>query len=205
MLKKIEILNIDDNNTPKFVKNIAVKYQREGGPLKTWEMVTRHTSVHAMVFNKTTDEFLLVKQYRIPVLLDDMQYESISEPGIVYEACAGLIDSDEAADVIMQHEILEELGYSVELDQIDLIRVLKSSVGLSGQEALAFIVEVTEDQRVSDGGGLPDEDIEVVRIPYEEIFDFIYDPDKSTDAITVFLAMAAYAMVTRDKKAIEIK
>lgn len=204
MLKPIEILDVIPNEEPKFVENIAVVYQREGGPVKTWEMVTRHPSVHAMVYNKTTDEFILVKQVRIPVLLDDLQYD-IENPGIVYEACAGLIDSELSAPVIMQNEILEELGYAVELDQIQLIRILKSSVGLSGQEALAFVVEVTEDQRVNDGGGLPGEDIEVVRIPYDQIFDLVYDPDYPTDAITVFLAMVAAGIVTRDEKVTEQK
>ena len=193
MLKKVEIIDIVANEQPKFVESITVKYQREGEAVRSWEMVKRHASVHAMVYNKTTDEFLLVKQYRIPVLLNDYD-EELAEPGVVYEACAGLIDSDSEIDVIVQNEILEELGYAIELDQIIPVKFLKSSVGLSGADALCFYVEVTEDQRVSAGGGLPGEDIEVVRIPYDELFEFIYDAETTTDAVTMFLAMHGYSM-----------
>ncbi len=201
MLKPVNVIEVVENTTPKFVESITVKYQREGEAVRSWEMVKRHPSVHVMVYNKTTDEFLVVKQYRIPVLLNsiDEMSEGSYVPGVVYEACAGLIDSDHDADVIVQNEILEELGYSVRLDQILPVRFLKSSVGLSGVDALTFYAEVTEDQKVNAGGGLENEDIEVVRIPCEEIFDFIYDPEITTDAITMFLAMHAYTMASISK------
>ena len=201
MLKKVIIHDVIPNSNPKFVETIAVKYQREGGPIKTWEMVTRHASVHVMVYNKTTSEFLLVKQFRVPVFVSNNGLEE--NPGYVYEACAGLIDSESTPEEIVQNEVLEELGYKIELDQITPVRYLKSSVGLSGNDTFTYYVELSEDQRVNDGGGLPDEDIEVIRVPYENIFDFIYDPTITTDAITIFLAMHGYAVATVDNKKIK--
>jgi UDP-sugar diphosphatase len=183
MLKKISILNISSNDNPKFIKNhiVTAKRENESEPIK-WEMIESHDAVHIVVYDISSDEFLLVKQVRIPVLINDAPTR-----GEVYEACAGIIDKECSTKQIAKEEILEELGYDVDLKDIHFIRTLKSAVGISGRESHTFYAEVTSKDKVSEGGGIESEDIEVIRIPLDKIYDWMYSSETITDAITLFL------------------
>lgn len=192
MLKPVEIISITPNDTPKFVKTQFVKAKRPDREFG-WEMIKSHDSAHAMVYNKTTDEILLVKQVRIPVLVNNP-----GTNGQVYEACAGLVDKDIPINEIVREEILEELGYDIPVEKIEFIKTLKSSVGTVGTNAHTFYAEITEDERVNDGGGLETEDIEVVRIPATEITEWMYNSETTTDAITMFLVH--YYLVMKKNK-----
>ena len=185
MLKKVKILNVTELENPKFVKTQLVEAQREGEKESFyWEMIKSHDSVHVVVFNLTTQEFLLVKQARIPVLVNDPQTTFITE------ACAGLVDKDVPLDQIVKEEIEEEIGYKAHLENIKFYKTVKSSVGTQGVNAHLFYAEVTEDQKVSDGGGLPEEDIEVLRISIDDMGEFMLDA--VTDSVTLLLVNLYY-------------
>ncbi len=177
-MKKVIIKSVEENKSPRFVKTNFVTAEREGVEF-TWETVKSHDSVHVMVFNCTTNEVLLVKQVRIPVLVNG------SKDGIMYEACAGIVDKDLPLSYVVKEEILEELGYDVDVSNIDYIRSLRHSVGTNGSTGYLFYATTTESEKVSEGGGIHDEDIEVVRIPLSEVDEFISNVE--TDAVTMFL------------------
>jgi UDP-sugar diphosphatase len=88
---------------------------------------------------------------------------------------------------IAQEEVFEEVGYSIDIDDFVFIRDLRSNVGQSGSKASCFYVPVTEADRVNYGGGLDDEDIEIVRVPYEELETFLFNAP-NIDAMTMFLS-----------------
>ncbi len=182
-LQQVTILQAEANENPKFIKTESLKCQRglDGEPFY-WEAIKSHDSVHVLVVNTTTKEVIVVEQVRVPVLSNDS-----SNRGIVTEACAGLVDKDASIQQIAKEEILEECGYDVPLMNVELLKSLKSSVGTSGTNSHAFIAEVTEDMRVSDGGGLESEDINVVRIPFDEVDEYFFESNRHTDAITMFL------------------
>lgn len=184
-MKKVKIISVEENKTPKFVKTNLIKAEREGEEI-TWESVKGHDSVHVIVDNTTTKEILLVKQVRIPVLVNDARND-----GIVFEACAGLVDKDKSLLQIVQEEIVEELGYNAKIANISFIKTLKSSVGKIGSNSSMYFATVTEDEKVSDGGGIHGEDIEVVRIPYDEVEAWMFEEKSGidTDAATMFLMM----------------
>lgn len=184
-MKKVKIISVEENKTPKFVKTNLIKAEREGEEI-TWESVKGHDSVHVIVDNTTTKEILLVKQVRIPVLVNDARND-----GIVFEACAGLVDKDKSLLQIVQEEIVEELGYNAKIANIAFIKTLKSSVGKIGSNSSMYFATVTEDEKVSDGGGIHGEDIEVVRIPYDEVEAWMFEEKSGidTDAATMFLMM----------------
>lgn len=189
MLKPVDIIDVTDNANPKFVKTQLVTYERDGVQ-RPWEMIKSHDSVHVMVYNLTTREFLLVKQVRVPVLFNNPDTD-----GAVVEACAGLVDKDTSIIQIAKEEILEELGYDVPLKQIEFVKELKSSVGTAGTSSHTFVATVTEDQKVSEGGGLDGEDIEVIRVNIDKVQDFIFAPTTLTDAVTMFLVNYYYSML----------
>jgi UDP-sugar diphosphatase len=179
MLKNVTIENVVPNDAPRFVKTELVEAKRAG---KTffWEKIKSHDSVHVIVYNLTTREFIFVKQVRVPVLVNNPDTD-----GAVIEACAGLVDKDTSTQQIAKEEILEELGYDVHTSDVHFIKTLKSSVGTSGTNAHLFYAEVNEAEKVSEGGGLDTEDIEVVRVSIDEVEDFIFEA--TTDAVTMFL------------------
>jgi len=180
-MKKVKIVSVEDNENPKFVKTELVTAERDGIPF-FWERIKSHDSVHVLIDNVQTGEIIVVEQVRVPVLCNDD-----SQDGRVTEACAGLVDKDADIIQIVKEEIEEECGYDTPLDNIQPLRVLKSSVGTAGTVSHTYIAEVTEDMKVSEGGGLESEDINVIRIPYDEVDEYFFESEKHTDAVTMFL------------------
>lgn len=178
MLKDVKILREEENSSPVYVKTKLVTAERDGKEFK-WEVIESHDSVHVLVNNTETRELMFVSQVRVPVLLKDGS-------GVTIECCAGLVDKDADVVQIAKEEILEELGYDVSIDEITPFRTYRSSVGTQGSTCYTFFADVDESMKVSEGGGLDNEDIEVVRIPYDDVLDFLYN-FKNTDATTLML------------------
>lgn len=180
----ISIINIEDNHNPKFLKTKVINYFHKNNPneILKWEILESHSTVHIIVDNIETKEILLVKQKRIPVLLKDK-----SQDGFCIETCAGLIDKiGKEPLIIAQEEIEEELGYFVDSNRIQLIKQAKSGLGSSGNDIYYYSAQVTESDKISNGGGIDNENIEVFRLKYENITDFI-NSNLHTDSTTLFL------------------
>lgn len=180
-MKKIEITSISSNESPKYVKTQLVVAEREDGFQINWEMVNSHDSVHILVQNTDTRELLLVKQIRIPVLVNDD-----SNAGEVFELCAGIIDKDIPLIEIAKEEVLEELGYDIPVSNVRFMRNIKNGVGSAGRTSSLFHAIIEEQHKVSEGGGLENEDIEIIRIGYDDVQSFLENHDIHTDAITLF-------------------
>ena len=75
----------------------------------------------------------------------------------------------------MQEEILEECGYAIPLQNITKITEFYSSVGFAGSKQTLFFATLNEKYRQNNGGGIDDENIEVVFIPKNEAYNFILD------------------------------
>ena len=98
-----------------------------------------------------------------------------TEIGYTFELCAGITDKDKPLNVIMQEEILEECGYAIPLQNITKITEFYSSVGFAGSKQTLFFATLNEKYRQNNGGGIDDENIEVVFIPKNEAYNFILD------------------------------
>lgn len=180
----INIINIEDNHNPKFLKTKVINYFHKNNPneILKWEILESHSTVHIIVDNIETKEILLVKQKRIPVLLKDK-----SQDGFCIETCAGLIDKEGKSPLtIAKEEVEEELGYLVNESDISLIKQAKSGLGTSGNDIYYYSVQVTEQNKINNGGGTENENIEVYRLKYEDIQNFIAS-DIHTDSTTLFL------------------
>ena len=139
-----------------------------------------------MIDNKEAGCLVLVKQVRIPVLCNDS-----SKDGIVVEACAGLVDKDKSIEEIAREEVLEECGFDVNINDVRFVKTLKSSVGTAGTNAHLFFVDVDNSCKVSDGGGIDGEDIEIFELPYEDVTEFIFTSNHyDSDAVTHFFLSA---------------
>jgi len=151
----------------KFIKTAFVTY-RQNGVEKTWELVEAHDSVAILIYHIEKESFILVKQFRPPVY-------NRGGDGITVEMCAGIIDKNISLEQIAKEEIEEECGYSVPLDSLQRITKVLSAVGTSGSSQVIYYVEVDESMRISDGGGIETEEIEVIELPISEAKIFMYD------------------------------
>ncbi len=154
-----------------FVKTKRMHYAQKGVP-KVWDMVEVHDSVAVLLYHKEEKAFVLVKQFRPPVYLNN-------DNGYTYELCAGIIDKEVSLEQIVKEEIDEECGFNVPLDAIERLTSFYTAVGFAGSRQTLYYCELDEGMKEHEGGGIHVEDIEVVYLPVSEAKHFITDESKA--------------------------
>ena len=165
-MAKIDSITTLEN--PLFIKPIKINYTLKGEQ-KEWEAVISHDSVSILLWHKEKDAFVIVKQLRPPVL------HSNKRDGMMHELCAGIVDKNASNIQIAKEEIFEECGYDVPVEQLEKVSSFYTSVGISGASQTLYYAELDESMKAHDGGGLIEEDIEVVYLPREEAKAFMFD------------------------------
>jgi UDP-sugar diphosphatase len=154
-----------------FVKPKRIHYS-QAGVSKVWDMVEVHDSVAILLYHEEHDSLIIVKQFRPPVYLKN-------KVGYTYELCAGIVDKEKSLVEIAHEEIHEECGYMVPLEQIERVTSFYTAVGFAGSVQTLYAARVNESMRVSEGGGVDVELIEVVEIPLNEAKKFVLDETKA--------------------------
>lgn len=112
-----------------------------------------------LLYNKVQGTVVLTRQFRMPTYLNG------NETGMMIEACAGLLEEDNAEDCIRK-ETEEETGYKIK----EVRKIFESymSPGSVTEILHFFVAEYEKDMKVNDGGGTDEEeDIQVLEIPFE--------------------------------------
>jgi UDP-sugar diphosphatase len=91
------------------------------------------------------------------------------------ELCAGIVDKEMSLQQIAQEEIEEECGYVVTLDNVKKLTSFYTSVGFAGSRQTLYYTEVDASMKVSEGGGVDGELIEVITLPVKEAKSMMYD------------------------------
>lgn len=138
------------------VDEATVSYEKLDGsmskPVKR-QSQERGDSVAVLLLDRSTQELILVRQFRYPMLRH-------GEPWLL-EMVAGMIDESETPEIAARREVFEE----VRAEPLDLqpIGSFYGSPGGLSEKIYLFYAEV---ERLPDGidGGLEEEDIEIVRI-----------------------------------------
>jgi len=159
---------ISELTEPKFIRPLKLTYTLNGTQ-REWEAVESHNSVAILLYHKEKDAFVVVKQLRPAVLY------ATQKDGYMYELCAGIIDKNKSDKEIAKEEILEECGYDVPLEQIEKITTFYTSVGISGTAQTLYFSELDDSMCINKGGGLEDENIEVLYIAREEAKAFMFN------------------------------
>jgi len=167
MENRIENFTLNPLIDPKFISTSLAKYE-QNGIAKNWEVVQAHDSVAILLYHRECNSFILVKQFRPAVYVNNSD-------GMSLELCAGIVDKDMSLQQIAQEEIEEECGYVVSLDHVQKITSFYTSVGFAGSRQTLYYAEVDESMKVSEGGGVDGELIEVVSLVVEEAEALIYD------------------------------
>ncbi len=166
----IKIQRLSECDNPKFIKPKRIFYTQEGKE-KSWEILQTHDSVAILLFDMQKEVFILVKQFRPAIYVRNGD-------GYTYELCAGLIDKEKDIVTIAKEEIFEECGYDVAQKDIYKISSFYTAVGFAGGKQTLFFAEIDDSMRVHEGGGIDDENIEVISLPFAEARDFMYDENK---------------------------
>ncbi|MCK5853991.1 MAG: NUDIX domain-containing protein [Sulfurovaceae bacterium] len=182
MENRIEEFKLQALTNPKFIESALVTY-KQNGIEKSWEVVKAHDSVAILIYHKEHHSFILVKQFRPAV------YMGGTQDGMTIELCAGIVDKNLTLNEIAMEEIEEECGYAVPLESIERVTMVNNAVGFAGSIQTIFYVEVDESMRVSEGGGIDAEMIEVIELPINQAKAFIFDESiaKTTGLLFAFM------------------
>ena len=172
MINIIENLEISELKDTKFIHPVKVTYS-QNGKNKTWEAVRSHNSVAVLLYHTQKNAFLLVKQFRAPVFLND------NSKTFTYELCAGLVDKNKSLEEIVKEEIDEECGYEVKIEDIQKVTSFFTNVGISGGCQHLFFAKINESMKIHQGGGINDEQIELHFLPLEQCDELIFDESKA--------------------------
>jgi UDP-sugar diphosphatase len=167
MEKQIKHFKLQPLVNAKFISTAFATYEQEGIQ-KSWEIVEAHDSVAILLYHKEKRSFVLVKQFRPAVYLNN-------DHGMTIELCAGIVDKELSLVEIAKEEVEEECGYDIPLSNIQKITSFHTSVGFAGSKQTLYFAEVEESMKVSEGGGVDHEQIEVAYLPIDEAKKFLYD------------------------------
>ena len=144
------------------LNKVTYEYQKKNGEWETQsrEAYDRGNGATILLYNKMQKTVVLTRQFRLPTYING------NNSGMMIEACAGLLDEDNAEDCIRK-ETEEETGYKV--SKVEKIFESYMSPGSVTELLHFFIAEYTPGMKVNKGGGLAEEQeyIEVLELPFE--------------------------------------
>jgi nudix-type nucleoside diphosphatase (YffH/AdpP family) len=162
-IQKVETLSDDWY----VLKKTTFDYQRKDG---TWQTQSRETydrgnGATILLYNRSRKTVILTRQFRFPAYVNN-------HPGLLIEACAGLLDENNAEECI-RRETEEETGYR--LKHVTKIFEAFMSPGSVTERLFFFVAEYSDDDKLTDGGGLKSdgEDIDVLELPFDEALTMI--------------------------------
>jgi nudix-type nucleoside diphosphatase (YffH/AdpP family) len=129
----------------------------------------RGDSVAVLLFNRDRRAVVLVEQFKAPTLIARRRDDPATTDGWLVEPLAGMIDTGEAPEAAAIRETLEETGYRIR--EPELIGRFFVSPGGTSERVFLYFAEVGDADRVGMGGGIDDEDIKVLEIGLEELFE----------------------------------
>lgn len=156
-MKKYEIVDRETVCEGRFLRCVKITYQDREGTRRQWEAVERLNCEGIVAVVPVTDEgeMILIRQFRPPVNND------------VVEFPAGLNDRGESGEEAASRELLEETGYEAK----EMIFLAKGP--LSSGSSREILTLYLAKGLVFKGVGQQDEteDIEVIRVPTERIYE----------------------------------
>lgn len=121
------------------------------------EVYDRGNGATILLYNRDKNSVVLTRQFRIATWVNG------NEDGMLIEACAGLLDDDLPEDCIRK-EAIEETGYAV--GEVEKLFAAYMSPGGVTELIHFFAAEYNDSLRDNAGGGVEDEDIDVLEIAF---------------------------------------
>lgn len=150
------------------LRKISYEYTKKDGSrhVQSREAYDRGNGATILLYNIEKRTIILTKQFRIPTFVNG------NETGMLIEACAGLLDKDNAEDCI-RRETEEETGYKIK----DVRKIFEAymSPGSVTEILYFFIAEYSNEMKLNDGGGVlhEEENIEVLELDIDKAMDMV--------------------------------
>jgi GDP-mannose pyrophosphatase NudK len=143
------------------LRKVTFRLRKRDG---SWEVQSREAydrgnGATILLYDRERRTVVLTQQFRLPT------YVNGNASGMLIEACAGLLDKDDPETCIAR-EAFEETGYDIRNPR----KVMQAymSPGSVTEILHFFVAEYSRTQRVSDGGGVEEEDIEVMELAFDD-------------------------------------
>ena len=167
------------------LKKVTFDYQMDLNDSETQvrEVYDRGNGAVILLYNSAKKTVVLTRQFRLPTYLNG------NRSGMVIEACAGLLDTENPEECIIR-ETEEETGYR--LSSVKKVFQSYMSPGSVTEILDFFIGEYDSEMKVSEGGGLAEEheNIEVLEYSFDEAYQMIASGEIN-DAKTIMLLQYA--------------
>lgn len=148
------------------LRNVTYDLTRSNGEVirHKREVYDRGNGATILLYNREKKSVVLIRQFRVATWVNG------NLEGRLIETCAGLLDDDEP-EVCIRKEAVEETGFAVG----DVRKVFELYMSPGGVTEIVhfFIAEYSEAQRTSAGGGVEDEDIEVLELLFAQALTMI--------------------------------
>lgn len=182
-IRKLEKTVLSDNWYT--LNKYSYEYQNASGEWEHQEREAydRGNGSTILLYNKSKGTVILTRQFRLP------SYVNGNSDGMLIEACAGLLDQDDAENCIKK-ETEEETGFR--LENVEKIYEAYMSPGSVTEILYFFIAEYDDRMKVSSGGGLAEEqeNIEVLELDFEDALSMV-DSGEIKDGKTIMLLQYA--------------
>lgn len=166
---KIEILKDETLSKNWYhLRNITYDYTNSKGETKVIrrEAYDRGNGATILLYNRDKNTVLLIRQFRMAT------YVNGNASGELIETCAGLLDNDTPEDCIRK-EAVEETGYQV--GPVEKLFEAYMSPGGVTEIVHFFAAEYSDAMRTHEGGGVEDEEITVLELPFPEALAMVKD------------------------------
>lgn len=182
MIDKVKILKTEILSDNWYIlRKLTYEYFKKDGSrqVQIREVYDRGNGATILLYNRKLKTVILTRQFRLPTFVNG------NENGMLIEACAGLLDKDNAEDCI-KRETEEETGYKV----TDVKKVFEAymSPGSVTEILYFFIAEYSKEMKVTEGGGVDheEENIEVLEVTFDAAMKMM-ETGEIKDAKTIML------------------
>lgn len=142
------------------------KFDGTFSPKVTRYSFSKWDAVAILVYHRTEESYLLVRQMRYPPTHHGI------DPWITEIVAGGISPGENERDAAFR-EVIEEIGY----EPLTFERIMQFYVspGIMSERIALYYAEVDESVKVNEGGGLlhEDEDIEIIKLPKNEALKWI--------------------------------
>jgi GDP-mannose pyrophosphatase NudK len=158
----VEVLNTEVLSDNWYVlRKVTFRLRKRDG---TWETQSREAydrgnGATVLPYDPRRGTVILTRQFRLPTFVNG------NETGMLIETCAGLLDDENPWQCIAR-ELREETGF--EIHSAKKVMEAYMSPGSVTEILHFFVAEYTPSQRASAGGGVEEEDIEVLELTIDE-------------------------------------
>jgi GDP-mannose pyrophosphatase NudK len=162
MQDHVEVLKTEVLSDNWYVlRKVTFRLRKRDGSWETQsrEAYDRGNGATILLYDAARRTVVLTRQFRLPT------YVNGNASGMLIEACAGLLDADEPETCIAR-EAFEETGYEIRNPR----KVMQAymSPGSVTEILHFFVAEYSRAQRTSEGGGVEEEDIEVMELSFDD-------------------------------------